>query len=101
MILGKVDLVDCITTESWLDSRIRSHGRMQHLVMARPGQSIYLTSEDWREYEFGNYAEGRFAWKLENPVKFDEPISARGSLGLWEFHESALGHLANESQHSH
>lgn len=76
-IIGRVDLVDCITTESWT---------VHHQVF----------ESEWvqEEYSFGDYSHGRFAWKLKNPVKFDEPIPAKGSLGLWEFPESSLGHLA-------
>lgn len=76
-IIGRVDLVGCISTESWLVKHSTSESE--------------ATQE---EYHFGDYSSGRFAWRLENPVKFDAPISARGSLGLWEFQESALGHLA-------
>lgn len=37
------------------------------------------------EYVFGNYAEGRFAWKLEEVVPLVHPISAKGRLGFWEY----------------
>jgi hypothetical protein len=36
------------------------------------------------ESAFGDYAAGRWAWMLEDAVRFEEPISMRGSLGLWE-----------------
>lgn len=95
-IIGKVDLVDCISTEEWMNRNTQDHGPMVRLVVAEIGVGEkYLKQTSWKEYEFGDYSPGRFAWKLENPVKLDEkPISARGSLGLWEFDESALGHLA-------
>lgn len=56
-----------------------------------PGLNISISG---REGAFGNFGAGRFAWQLSDPVKFAEPISAKGSLGIWEFPESALGHLA-------
>lgn len=37
------------------------------------------------ELEFGDFSEGRYAWRLENARKLDEPIPAKGSLGLWEY----------------
>jgi hypothetical protein len=40
------------------------------------------------ELYFGDYTEGRFAWILENPIRYDEPIPAKGALGLWEWRES-------------
>ena len=38
-----------------------------------------------REYELGNFAPGRFGWKLEIVTVFDEPIPARGQQGLWKW----------------
>ncbi|WP_137744580.1 ASCH domain-containing protein [Robertmurraya siralis] len=38
---------------------------------------------DGFEYLFGDYSEGRFAWKLENIVTLPEPIPAKGQLSLW------------------
>ena len=36
------------------------------------------------ELACGQYAIGRYAWKLEN-IKVIEPINAKGKLGLWEY----------------
>lgn len=33
----------------------------------------------------GNYAPGRFAWVLSGVVALEEPVPARGALGLWEW----------------
>lgn len=56
-----VDLVDVVTTESvrWdIDSTERA---------------------------FGNYTDGRFAWKLANIRTFDVPIPWLGHQGLWDY----------------
>jgi activating signal cointegrator 1 len=37
------------------------------------------------EYAAGNFASGRYAWKLELVKIFPAPISARGALGLWDW----------------
>lgn len=37
------------------------------------------------EKAFGDYSEGRYAWILDNAVKFDNPVPARGTLGIWEY----------------
>jgi hypothetical protein len=34
---------------------------------------------------------GLFHWRLRNPVLFDKPIPARGSLGLWNYQEKDVG----------
>lgn len=62
-ILGTVDLVDCQETWDVLGS-----------------ETIFISQA---EHAFGDWAEGRYAWKLENPVKFQYSIPAKGSLGLW------------------
>jgi len=31
---------------------------------------------------------GAFHWVLKNPVLFDKPVPAKGSLGLWEYTEA-------------
>ena len=37
------------------------------------------------EYLFGDYTEGRFAWKLEAVSPLVHPVSAKGRLGFWEY----------------
>jgi hypothetical protein len=36
------------------------------------------------ELAFGDYSDLRFAWQLADVVMLDQPIPAKGSLGLWE-----------------
>jgi hypothetical protein len=38
------------------------------------------------EKEFGDYTPGRYAWIFSN-IRQIEPISAKGSLGLWEWNQ--------------
>lgn len=40
-----------------------------------------------KEFCFGDYMPGRFAWILEDVKILDEPIPTKGSLGLWNFDE--------------
>lgn len=35
------------------------------------------------EASFGNYSPGRYAWFLDDVVKVDPPIPAKGAQGLW------------------
>lgn len=58
-VLGTVTLVDCIPTRAL-------HG---------------LSSQ---ERALGDFTPGRYGWKLENPVVFDEPRPWRGKQGLWD-----------------
>ena len=33
---------------------------------------------------FGDYSGGRYAWLLEEALAYEEPIPAKGALGLWD-----------------
>lgn len=61
-ILGVVTLVDCHPTQD-----------------VRHGNPLSA-----KEIAFGDWAAGRFAWQLENPIRFQYPVPMKGSLGLWE-----------------
>jgi len=37
-----------------------------------------------KEYSFGHFATGRYAWILVYTKKLDKPIPARGRQGLWK-----------------
>lgn len=60
-----VDLVDVLPTE-----KVRSDSyRLYRLV---------------DELSFGNYADGRYAWKLANVRRFTSPLPMRGAQGLFD-----------------
>lgn len=42
-------------------------------------------AEDYLELAYGDFDDGRYAWQLTAITKLDEPIPARGALGLWEW----------------
>ncbi|WP_379127974.1 ASCH domain-containing protein [Paenibacillus sp. sgz500958] len=37
------------------------------------------------EVVFGDFSEGRYAWKLESMTPLVHPIPAKGRLGFWEY----------------
>ena len=65
-IIGQVSLVEIVR-----------FGQEDESDAALPG----LTLE---ERAFGDYRSGRRGWILEDAVEFEEPVPAKGSLGLWE-----------------
>ena len=75
-IIGKVTLTDVIRIATGSLSGT-SDAMMNKLTM--------------EEKTFGDYTAGRFAWLLKDPVIFQKPISAKGSLSLWEFDEKLMG----------
>jgi hypothetical protein len=66
-ILCKCELVDCIPMN---DEFIKY---------------IKYINEETSEYDYGLYSEGRYAWKLKVLEVLDEPIQAKGKLGIWNY----------------
>jgi len=66
-IIGQVELEEIIPVEQLFYSDARMNA---------------LTLE---EKAFGDYAKGRYAWILAEPVMFDDMIPVKGGLGLWEY----------------
>lgn len=60
-VVGTVEIVDCVPVENIVDK---------------------LNDQ---ERALGDYSPGRFAWVLQNPIVFDEPIPARGKQGWWNW----------------
>lgn len=67
VILGEVTLAGCVPIEDLLRSK-------------------YGTE---REKAFGDWRQGRkrYGWIFENPIRYDEPIPARGMQGIWNWEE--------------
>lgn len=60
------------------------------LVDVVPIESISRTMLSVDELAFGDYTDGRFAWRLDNVRVFDEPVKCKGFQGLWNFDNSLL-----------
>lgn len=52
------------------------------LVDVRPTDEVAIEVSGL-ERHLGDFSPGRWAWKLADVVRLEEPIGARGSLGLW------------------
>ncbi|WP_164670942.1 ASCH domain-containing protein [Virgibacillus doumboii] len=39
------------------------------------------------EYQFGDFSAGRFAWELTNVRALENPIPAKGQLGIWNYNK--------------
>lgn len=72
VIVGKANLVNCVLIDETTSELIKE----QH-----PD-----------EYAFGDFTPGRYAWVMESPVLFKEPIPAKGKQGLWNWE----GEVPNE-----
>jgi activating signal cointegrator 1 len=45
-----------------------------------------------QERAFGDYRPGRWAWLLDNIKRLDQPVPAKGKLGLWEWDVTVTCH---------
>lgn len=68
-IIAKCNLVDCIYMDKEYIKKIKNNKT---------------------EYQCGIYAVGRYAWILENIEAIDNPIPAKGKLGIWNYEENNL-----------
>ena len=72
--------------------------RLVDVVRIEDQQQIYNNSfQTWfippyrqKEYAFGDYTAGRYAWLLFNIKPLYKPIPAKGMLGLWDWKEDQL-----------
>ena len=63
-ILCKCELLDCIPMDK---------------------EFIEYIYNKTNESDYGRYAEGRYAWEMKVIEVLDEPISAKGKLGIWNY----------------
>lgn len=63
-IIGEAELVDCILVDEALNKKLRDIAPI-----------VYGKS---------NHVE-KYAWKLQNVVKYSKPIYVKGKLGLWNY----------------
>ncbi|MNN77136.1 hypothetical protein D3C81_1935740 [compost metagenome] len=62
-VIAKCNLVDCVyMTQEYIEN---------------------LKNTNYTEYICGEYTVGRYAWVLENIEVLNEPIYAKGKLGVW------------------
>lgn len=62
-IIGEATLVDCIKVSKEFDE-----------ILRKENEIVYVN----------NHVD-KYAWKLENIVKYDKPICINGKLGLWNY----------------
>jgi hypothetical protein len=81
-VIGRADLVDFIPTDE-----LEAFFNMPSGLVSVGGKTWRLTKQ---EHAFGNYTPNRFGWLLKNPVEFNDPLPAKGSLSLWELPDNII-----------
>ena len=65
-ILCKCNLIDCIyITKEYIED---------------------IKNNNYREYICGHYEEGRYAWVLDDIEVLNNPVRAKGQLGIWNYY---------------
>lgn len=96
IILGTVELIDCVPFRSLRDVAYRDRTakgprRDAAIDLAkRISKATGIPLRKLAEHPGWGYVEGPFCWIVARPVVFDEPIPAKGRLGLWNFEREAV-----------
>jgi len=73
MILGTVELVDCVATEDLL---------------------VQVNEESGPEFAFGDYRPGRWGWLLQHAQLLTHPVPFVGRQGLWDVPDEVIANAA-------
>jgi hypothetical protein len=93
-IIGMVNMVDTFQfSEEIINQLCEYKSEDNPWIPFREGGNNFESLEEeqeWlanieKEIAFGDYSPGRYGYILSDPVMFDEPISAKGMLGLWSY----------------
>lgn len=78
-VIAVAELVDCIPSEQ-LVRLFNKHPRPCLRYGDGPDEFVRATRhEQW----FGNYAPERFGWVLNGVQRLENPVDAKGQLGIW------------------
>jgi hypothetical protein len=103
-VVATANLVDVIGMTAWRDEP--RGGRWEYAVICPPGEwhsrRVFLRENNAltsarvddidisSQLPFGDFRPGRYAWLLDDIVRLDEPIPARGAQQLWDWDEEVL-----------
>ena len=84
--------MDCCVNElsafaAWIrrENRSREFSFEQGVVATGIGKYTHMLADNANEREFGDYSPGRWAWILSAVKCFEQPVPAKGALGIWEW----------------
>ncbi|WHH58294.1 ASCH domain-containing protein [Petroclostridium sp. X23] len=73
-IIAKCELIACL--------RIKTEDVLNEMAFLDGGDKWVVA--EGNEYHFGDYTPNRYGWLLRKVKMLEEPIPAKGTLGLWE-----------------
>ena len=72
-VVATCELIDCFP--------IVKNDKLNNTAYADAGESQYIITG--KEYQFGYYTEGRYAWILKDIKPLAKPVPAKGMQRLW------------------
>lgn len=75
-------IIGMVNVESTFSLNITLIG--QRIKIASDGEYDYVEVTN-QEHAFGEYSDGRTGWLLNDPWMVDEPMPAKGHLGIWNW----------------
>lgn len=82
VVLATCRLISCIPTEELQENRVIELDSLTAWHFGLVKTHFVMTDEERR---FGDYSPGRWAWLLADVTRLNEPMPAKGSMGLWEW----------------
>lgn len=86
-IVGMVDVVACVPTKLMTVGAPGSTFAPQFMTLPEGKRGLHISR---REYQLGNFEEGRFGIVCEEQVRFGRPIPHRGMMGVFEVPEEVV-----------
>ena len=77
VVVATCELIDCV--------QMREFSFEQGVVATGIGKYTHMLADNANEREFGDYSPGRWAWILSAVKCFEQPVPAKGALGIWEW----------------
>ncbi len=84
-IIGKVNLIDTFKIEE--AETIINHNEDLFGISDITDNDAWIKAVE-QEKAFGDYSEGRYGWLFSEPVIFNPPVPAKGSLSIWNYESS-------------
>lgn len=83
-IIGKVNLIATVQSiHCFSGNQFEITNYSSDVVNGHFPKDLFEITD--QELAFGDYSENRFGWLLSDPIIFENPIPAKGKLGLWEY----------------
>jgi hypothetical protein len=93
-IIAVGELTACRPTRDFAPIRDSSFALALHATSAGSLPRPIIISDE--EHQFGDYGEGRFAFRLENVLPLRKPIACKGALGLWIITDDVLEQIREQ-----